>query len=1650
MNKEYTNHLRIENVIKPGLRKFRSSLFKFIISITIVFTFQSCTAWPMLTALLGVVGDSKDGGGMLLLPPFGESSSETTPVAETPEEPVITEPPIIPGALDYPGFPANLYQGIAITPITATHTSTITSCSVSPALPAGLILDATTCEISGTPTLTTPTNTYTITGSNVSGSTDVDLTFAVLIPPPSNLSYASFPIVLTVGVGMATNTPTVTGVVSNCISSPMLPAGLSLNAITCAISGTPTVGASTLTYVITPSNLSGNGDSFSLDFSVEPYPIVQSVSSSKANGAYKEGSTIPIQVTFNKNVTVTGSPQLVLSTGSPVSTYINYSGNGSGTNTLEFTYTVAAGNASADLSYSSAASLILNSGFIRDSQLNDASLTLPTPGNPNSLSANKNIVIDTTIPVISSVTPTSNAIINSTTLSYTLSEVCSLGNTTWTRVGGSADSGSPHIANWTGSELNAGTRTQVILTNNPTLVDNAIYDMSFNCTDPAGNIATSVLSSNVAFLTGALEIVSAETMDTDNNGKIDTYRISFNKSVKDSTFPGYVTNAIGGTTTSWLVAGYTDLRLIHGSAVTFATDTIDDAVIYLRFNESPLECSAATQVGCDTAAKPDLSTNTTPGLEDLATNKIAQVTTISVTEVDGARPILVGARSLGANLADAIFSEPIEKLTAESIPNYNITPAITVTAAVRDNTNTNLVHLTTSSQIGGDSYTLDVNTAVKDLANFNLSSVANTTTFMGLVKPVVSGIVTLTATTIKVTFNEPVYASTSECNTQSTCALIYNNITLPVLNAVSDPTPSLDSASYILTVNPMIEGQAYTTTVKEDTVQSVASSEKMGNTNNSATFSGDGKPNANISLDTATSCPMNNGTTGIQRRVVVQYDQSVLEDGGLNAANNPSNYGIAGCITGDCSSGHPPANDSATSVEVLGGNKFAVDFTTSFDSDESQYQLRIQNVQDLTGNTVPLPGTFSFQCGNDTTPPSLISVTVVSATNSATVLLLNFSESIDNVTANISTNYKYDGNSFGEHVNSAARQTNTSQVKVIFVPGLPNGGHQLRVQNTQDLASNVILNNGVNNTQPFILNAPTGFLGGAVFNDPFDDGTPGANLTIYDGKLYLGADQTGSKLFETNFSLTTAQTISLDADGTFGIPYSSFNNYPADWSGCNSISYPGTKCNSNNAVSGVDTIYAACVGGTSTPSLTGIECTNQGGTEYMFIGALNTMGNYRSFWYTTTKSTDSTIFPFTEEWSGDAGGSAAYRSMNLQLFKDQLFVNFGAELGGGGRGGRICMKPSGCAGGDAFLAKEGFPQSSRIRRIGASGSNTLRNGAYNNVPGYGQGDANTQVLNAINVMYEHDYDGVGGNESQLYLANGGYYTNSLPTVAPWARTGTSDGGIVRSVLTYSTRASLPGDCSGSNGCSTYWEDVTPDSLEKWSRYLSIPYPQNSAVTGATNCGTSLIEMDCTEPYNLFVPSLKAIPYLKTAPNGDLFLLRNACSTKNLCRNGMSCTNGTDTWTGGFRETKQVCPPGNEIPQLWMMKKNCGDSATCSSSGWQLVAERGTTGRTDMGNSKNSHLSLLEIVGNYLYIGYDNSVNGANIWRVNIASIPSGTPPTAFTQVQVNGIGPDSGGSNQKLFSHAVVNDDGKNWLIITTRDGLGAARIYRTANDEDL
>ncbi len=130
-------------------------------------------------------------------------------------------------------------------------------------------------------------------------------------------------------------------------------------------------------------------------------PTVSSVSSSTANGSYKAGDSIVITVNFTEAVTVNtggGSPLLTLNTGGP-NPNATYS-SGSGTSTLNFNYTVQAGDTSSDLDYVATTSLTLNGGTIKDAASNDATLTLAIPGASGSLGANKNIVIDTTAPTV--------------------------------------------------------------------------------------------------------------------------------------------------------------------------------------------------------------------------------------------------------------------------------------------------------------------------------------------------------------------------------------------------------------------------------------------------------------------------------------------------------------------------------------------------------------------------------------------------------------------------------------------------------------------------------------------------------------------------------------------------------------------------------------------------------------------------------------------------------------------------------------------------------------------------------------------------------------------------------------------------------------------------------------------------------------------------------------------------------------------------------------------------------------------------------------------------------------------------------------------------------------------------------------------------
>jgi hypothetical protein len=186
----------------------------------------------------------------------------------------------------------------------------------------------------------------------------------------------------------------------------------------------------------------GNAASTSTDNSVtydSAVPTVTGVTSNTANGTYGVGTVIDVRVTFSETVNVTGTPQLLLETGTTDrnATYAS----GSGSTTLVFNYAVQAGDASNDLDYVATSSLTLNGGTIKDVAGNNAALTLPSPGAAGSLSANKNLVIVTLTNI--SVSPASASVSVNGTQQFTATARDQFGNAlvpqpgfTWTVSGG--------------------------------------------------------------------------------------------------------------------------------------------------------------------------------------------------------------------------------------------------------------------------------------------------------------------------------------------------------------------------------------------------------------------------------------------------------------------------------------------------------------------------------------------------------------------------------------------------------------------------------------------------------------------------------------------------------------------------------------------------------------------------------------------------------------------------------------------------------------------------------------------------------------------------------------------------------------------------------------------------------------------------------------------------------------------------------------------------------------------------------------------------------------------------------------------------------------------------------------------------------------
>ncbi len=136
----------------------------------------------------------------------------------------------------YPIDPAVYTKGVPIAENVPSNTGgAVVSWSVSPALPAGLALSATTGVISGTPTAVAASRYYSVHATNSGGTRSIDIDITVKDVEPAGLAYSTNPAVYTAGVAIAPNVPSSTGgsVVAYSVSPP-LPGGLTLSSATAA------------------------------------------------------------------------------------------------------------------------------------------------------------------------------------------------------------------------------------------------------------------------------------------------------------------------------------------------------------------------------------------------------------------------------------------------------------------------------------------------------------------------------------------------------------------------------------------------------------------------------------------------------------------------------------------------------------------------------------------------------------------------------------------------------------------------------------------------------------------------------------------------------------------------------------------------------------------------------------------------------------------------------------------------------------------------------------------------------------------------------------------------------------------------------------------------------------------------------------------------------------------------------------------------------------------------------------------------------------------------------------------------------------------------------------------------------------------------
>ena len=444
-------------------------------------------------------------------------------------------------------------------------------------------------------------------------------------------------------------------------------------------------------------------------------PTVTDITATTANGTYRVGTVIPIQVAFSETVIVTGTPQITLAFDDAVTKAVNYTDK-SNSNTLVFNYAIESGENTNDLDYSTTGSLSLNGGTIKDVAGNDADLALFSPAAPGSLGHNKQLAIDTTNPTVVSFTIDDSALKKSETATVTLefseavSEFDSDVDITTTNGTLSKMTSSDNIT-WTGTFT--PTDDSESSTNSLTL--------SNNYTDIVGNGGITATTANFSVDTLTASVTSFVLDDTSLiKGETATVVLVFSEAVSgfDSNTDITVQNGVLSQMTSENNSNWTG---------TFTpTDDIDDTTGLLTLADTYTDVAGNTGVSATTATfgiDTKLPTVVTFALANSALSS-GSTTTVSLVFSEAVS---------GFNSNDDITTEN-GTLTQMTSNDNNITWTGTFTPSVDIEDTSNTLTLQTSlndvagNQIASQTYTSNyvIDTLIPTVNNVTASNAPGT------------------------------------------------------------------------------------------------------------------------------------------------------------------------------------------------------------------------------------------------------------------------------------------------------------------------------------------------------------------------------------------------------------------------------------------------------------------------------------------------------------------------------------------------------------------------------------------------------------------------------------------------------------------------------------------------------------------------------------------------------------------------------------------------------------------------------------------------------------------------------------------------------------------------------------------------------------